>query len=119
MNDNRAFTLVELLTTIAVLLLIMTIIIPKVVKQLDNSENVVEQDQINTIINISKIYTNQNTSKLPEENQTSVITMQELKQSGLINKSQIINPKTKEEMTGCIKITNEQNKYKYIYGDCE
>lgn len=112
---NKGFTLVELLAVVAILMLLVTIVTPKVIKQLNSSEDVTQKEQINTLINIAKIYTNQNTEKLPENNSISVITIQELKESGLINKSQILDPKTKEELTGCILIKDENNKYKYEY----
>ena len=114
---NKGFTLVELLAVIAVLLILITLITPKVINQLNSSEDVTQQEQINTLINIAKIYTNQNTEKLPENNSISVITVQELKESGLINKSQILDPKTKEELTGCILIKDENNKYNYEYNE--
>lgn len=114
---NKGFTLVELLAVIAVLLILITLITPKVINQLNSSEDVTQKEQINTLINIAKIYTNQNTEKLPENNSISVITIQELKESGLINKSQILDPKTKEELTGCILIKDENNKYNYEYNE--
>ena len=118
---NKGFTLVELLAVVALLMLLVTIVTPKVIKQLNTSEDTIQHQQINTLIDIAKIYTNQNTNKLPEENDTSILTIEELKQSGLINKNEIIDPKTKEQITGCIIITIEHNKYKYEYSknNCE
>ncbi len=112
---NKGFTLVELLAVIAVLMLLVAVIAPKVMEQLNTSKTITQQEQINTLINITKIYTNEHTDRLPNENQTSIITIDELMQSGMISKKQIIDPKTKEEMIGCIKITNENNKFKYEY----
>ena len=118
---NKGFTLVELLAVVAILMLLISVITPKVMSQLNMSEDVTQKEQINTLIDIAKIYTNQNTTKLPEENHTSIITIEELKQSELINKNEIIDPKTKEQITGCIRITIEHNKYKYEYSknNCE
>ena len=117
MKNNKAFTLVEVLAVIAILTLIIAIITPKIFNKISTAENITQKEQINTLINIAKIYTNQNTEKLPENNSISVITIQELKESGLINKSQILDPKTKEELTGCILIKDENNKYKYEYNE--
>lgn len=118
---NKGFTLVELLAVVAILMLLISVITPKVMSQLNTSKDVTQKEQINTLIDITKIYTNQNTNKLPEEDHTSIITIEELKQSGLINKNEIIDPKTKEQITGCIRITIENNKYKYEYSknNCE
>ena len=117
---NKGFTLVELLAVIAILMLLITVITPKVMKQLNSAKNITEQKQIDTLIEIAKIYTNEHTNRLPLGNNESIITIDELKQAGLINKDQILNPKTKEEMTGCVKIQNViNNKYKYIYSEDE
>ena len=43
------------------------------------------------------------------------ITLNELKESGLIKSSQILNPSTNEELTGCVLVTYKNNKYKYEY----
>ena len=114
---NKGFTLVELLAVIIILTVLATIITPKVVNKLNYAKNVTEQEQINSLINIAKLYTNENTEKLPEKNSTSSITIQELKQSELIKKDQILNPKTKEELTGCIIIEDKNDKYEYEYKD--
>jgi uncharacterized repeat protein (TIGR02543 family)/prepilin-type N-terminal cleavage/methylation domain-containing protein len=112
---KNGFTLIELLATVAVLLILITLVTPVVINQLKSASNVAENKQINTLIDIAKIYTNQNTDKLPEKNSISSVSIDELKQSGLINKNQILNPKTNEELTGCIVIEDENNKYKYEY----
>ena len=112
---NKGFTLVELLAVIAILMLLIAVITPKVISQLNTSKTITQQEQINSLINAAKIYTNQNTDLLPEENGVSSITIDELKQSNLIDKSKVIDPKTKEELTGCILIRDESNKYKYEY----
>ena len=112
---NKGFTLIEILAVIVILMILITLITPKVFKQLKTAENITDQEQINTIINISKIYMNQNTDLLPIENNIYTISIDELKQSGLIQTKQILNPSTKEELTGYIIVKNENNKYKYEY----
>ena len=115
MKNNKAFTLVELLAVVAILTLIIVMITPKVFKQLKTAENVTDQEQINSLINTSKIYMNQNSNLLPQENDIYVISLDELKESGLIQKSQILNPSTNEELNGYIIVKFENNKYKYEY----
>ena len=110
---NKGFTLIELLAVITILLLIITIIAPKVFKQLKTAENVTDKEQINAIINATQLYMNQNTNLLPEQNEMNIISLNELKESGLIQKNQILNPSTNEELTGCIIVSYEKNKYKY------
>ena len=115
MKNNKGFTLVELLAIVAILMLIMAIITPKVFKQLKTAENVTDQEQINALINTAKLYMNQNSNLLPQENDLYVISLDELKESGLIQKNQILKPSTNEELTGCVVVNYEKNKYKYEY----
>ena len=117
MKNNKAFTLVEVLAVIAILTLIIAIITPKIFNKISTAENITQKEQINTLIEVAKLYTNQNTEKLPEKNSISVITIQELKASEIIQTEQILDPKTKEELTGCILIKDENNKYKYEYNE--
>lgn len=114
---NKGFTLVELLAVILILIALAALITPKVFKQLKTAGNITEQEQINSLINISKIYINQHPSLLPQENNISSITIEELKQSELIKSKEIINPNTNEELKGCIVIKEENKKYKYEYKD--
>ena len=115
MKNNKGFTLVELLAVVAILILILSLITPKIFKQLKTAEKVTDQEQINAIIDTSKLYMNQHSELLPEHNSLYIITLNELKESGLIKTSQILNPSTKEELTGCVVVNYENNKYKYEY----
>lgn len=115
MKNNKGFTLIELLAVVVILITIIVIITPKVFKQLKTAENVTDKEQINAIINASQLYMNQNTNLLPEQNEMNIISLNELKESGLIKSSQILNPSTKKELTGCIVVKYEKNKYKYEY----
>jgi uncharacterized repeat protein (TIGR02543 family) len=115
MKNNKGFTLVEILAVVAVLILIIAIITPKIFKQFQNAEKITNQEQINTIINIAKIYMNQNSELLPKEGREYNITLQELKNSGLISTSQILNPSTKQELQGYISVKYINNKYNYKY----
>ncbi len=121
MRNNKGFTLIELLAVVAILITLIAIITPKIFKQLKTAEKVTDQEQINSIINVSKIYMNQNSNLLPSENDIYIISLNDLKQSGLIKTNQILNPSTKEELKGCILVKYENNKYKYEYkeeNDC-
>ena len=117
MKNNKGFTLVELLAVVAILVLILSLITPKIFKQLTTAGKVTDQEQINAIIDTSKLYMNQHSELLPEHNSLYVITLNELKESGLIKTSQILNPSTKEELTGCVVVNYENNKYKYEYNE--
>ena len=115
--NKRAFTLIELLAVITILLVLAVVITPKIVQQINKSEEVAYNKQIEEIINTSKIYVNQNSNLLQED--INVITLQELKNSGLLNSSKVLNPITKEELTGCIIVRYTNNKYEYMYSEEE
>ena len=115
MKNDKGFTLIELLAVVLILITLAALITPKIFSQLKTVEKVTDKEQINSLINISKIYMNQHPNLLPEENNISVITINELKQSELIKSNEILNPSTKEELTGCIIVTPKNNKYEYEY----
>lgn len=115
MKNNKGFTLVELLAVVVILIIVISLITPKVFNQLKTAEKITDQEQINAIIDTSKLYMNQHSELLPEHNSLYIITLNELKESGLIKTSQILNPSTKEELTGCVVVNYENNKYKYEY----
>ena len=115
MKNNKGFTLIELLAVVAILITVVAILTPKIFKQFKTAENITNQEQINSLINTAKIYMNQNSNLLPEENNIYIISLNELKHSGLIQTKEILNPSTKEELTGCIIVKYENNKYKYEY----
>lgn len=114
MRNNKGFTLIEVLAVVVILISIIAIVTPKVIKQFSHAGEITRDEQINAIINISKIYMNQNLDKLPESG-NYVLKFSELKQSGLMNKDQLLDPETREELTGCIVVSKVGNRYEYEY----
>jgi len=115
MKNNKGFTLVEVLAVVVILISVIAIITPKVISQFKNSEETIYKNQIESIISIARIYMNENANLLPEENQTYIITFDKLKQQQLITDEIILNPKTKQPLTGCITVKDLNNKYQYQY----
>lgn len=116
MKNNKGFTLIEVLATVVILITIIAIITPKIISQFSHAQDVTSQEQINAIINIAKIYMNQNTDKLPESG-SYILTLDELRESGLMSKDQLLDPGTKEELPGCVVVSYSSNKYIYEYVD--
>lgn len=117
-KNKKAFTLVELLAVIVVLGLIIAIITPTVNKSLKTSEEALEQEQIDKLIYATKKYVIDNTDLLPsEEGEYQYIRLSKLIEDGVIDNEIIINPKTREEMRGCIIINynSNYNQYEYQY----
>lgn len=115
MKNNKGFTLVEVLAVVVILIAVITIITPKVISSFNNSEETIYKKQIESIIDISRIYMSSHTNLLPEENENYIIKITDLQQDKLINKDDILNPKTKEPLTGCILVRYLNNKYQYDY----
>ena len=115
MKNKKGFTLVEMLAVVAILIIVIAIITPKIFTQFKHAEKVTDQEQINSLIETARIYMNQNSNLLPEENNIYIISLNDLKESGLIQTKEILNPSTKEELTGFIIVKYENNKYKYEY----
>lgn len=121
MKNQNGFTLVEVLAVVAILVLVITITAPKIIQSYQKSENTIEKNQIDTIIEISRIYTSKHPELLPNDESEYIITIEDLKNDKLIKNNQIVNPKTKKPLTGCILIKYQNNKYKHEYiegNDC-
>ncbi|MBP3920295.1 MAG: type II secretion system protein [Bacilli bacterium] len=114
MDNEKGFTLVEVLAVVAILLAVLAIIVPKVIKPFSHSEETIYNEQINTIIEVSKLYMSRHTELLPDSGDY-IITFDELNDDGLIKGEQVLNPRTKRPLTGCVVVHFENNKYIYEY----
>lgn len=110
---NRGFTLVELLAVLVILAVIFVMVFPIVTNILDQSQETMEDAQISKILNSTYDYTLKNISLLPEYGNTNYITLNELKNKGLID-SDIKDPQTNEEFSNdlVISIKNVGSTYK-------
>lgn len=115
--NKKGFTLVELLAVIAILLLLISLITPKIIGQIENSKDVAYNEQIEELINASRIYMSQHNNLLLDD--AYVISFQELKNSGLITSDKVLDPRTNQILTGCIIVKYENNKYQYQYSESE
>lgn len=116
---EKGFTLVEVLAVIVVLGLLIAIIAPTVNNLIKDSEDALESKQISTIIDATKQYVTMNSDLLPDEGDSTCIYLSDLIDNGVIDNDTIINPKTKEEMNGCVLISYNENynQYEYSYSD--
>ena len=113
---KRGFTLVELLCAIIVLGIIVVIIIPSIQKYFTNSSKKILEKQIESIENIARTWGSQNTGKLDN---CYILQLEELKKSGFLENTDIINPETEEELDGCVKISFDESINQYIYNYTE
>lgn len=114
---KKGFTLIEILAVIVVLGLLAAIITPTVNKLLGDSEEQLEKEQINKIITATKKYVVENSNILPDINSDKevIIKTTTLIEKGVINGDKIINPNTKNEIDGCVKIKYDKNYNQYNY----
>ena len=124
---KKGFTLIELLGVIVILGLIAMIAIPTINTALNSSRDRAYDEQINTIEDVAKTYMSKNSLKLPDqtEGNNCCLSVDTLKQAGLLKADDIENPKYKkgstnseenfENFNGSVIITFTNNRYKYEY----
>lgn len=114
----KAFTLVELLAVIIILGLIMGITVPTVNKIIEDSKEKTYKEQVSQIENIARNWGVENTNLLPESG-TYNLSLQKLKDEGLLENKDLKNPKDNSIMNGCvvIKFDESTNQYMYTYKD--
>ena len=82
--SKKGFTLVELLAVIVILSVILILVFPAVSSVLRRSKNTIEDVQINKILKSTYDYSLKNINILPEKEQVNYITLNELKNAGLV-----------------------------------
>lgn len=120
---NKAFTLVELLGVIIILGVIGLIVTFTVSNVLRDSRKSLCQSQLDSMIEATKVYIGQDTSKLPATGSSSMVTLGELIDSGLIetqydeenNNYYVVNPETEQPFPDdlTIKVSKNGNKMKF------
>ena len=115
---KKGFTLVELLAVIVLVGAIAAISFPLVTNQLNNSKQKSYETQIKTIERAANNWGAQNVGLLPDvDGQTKNISIDRLQKDGFITKGDIVDPRTEENLTGCVEITYDdeykQPSYKY------
>lgn len=121
--SKSGFTLVELLSVLAILAVILVLVFPAVSNVLLNSRETVYDVQINKILDATYDYTLKNLDMLPEYGEIKYITLNELKNKKLINadiKDTITDELFAENLVISIKNVgsnyNNKNKYSNLEG---
>lgn len=115
---KRGFTLIELLAVIVVLGLIAVVITPVITDILNDSREDAYQKQVDNLIKAANTWSIKNPDKLPSTDNKIFLSLDTLTEDGIVEDDEIINPKTRKKMEGCISIsyssTYNQYEYKYI-----
>ncbi len=111
---KNGFTLTELIGVMVILSIIALITYPIISDSFNSSTSNLSNEQIESLENIARIWATKNSDQLNEE-EPRYVTIEELKRSGLLENKEIIDVDNAEELSGCIKIYYENNKYNYEY----
>lgn len=124
---NKGYTLVELLAVFVILGIIIMISVPAITGVINSSKDKSYDEQVKILENAARTYMSENSALLPDSGLSFNVTIDNLKESGLISDKEIKNPNYSSGSTdnkkknlyfnGCIKVTNTNNKFTYIYQD--
>lgn len=112
---KNGFTLIELIATILILGVIAMIIVPITNNILIKSKEKLYNEQIDRIEKLAKEYAIENNEILLNEG--GKIYIGDLINKGYLERKDIINPITNENMTGCVIVSYANEKYKYKYSE--
>lgn len=116
---KKGFTLIEVLAVIVILGLLIAMVSPVVNNLLGDSEDALSDKQVDSIVKASKKYMVEHSELLPENSDSTAIYISDLIDNGVIDNDEVIDPKTKEEMNGCVVVNYNENfnQYEYNYRD--
>lgn len=117
---QKGFTLIELVMVILILGIIAIITVPTINGVLKDSKERTYNNQIKTIEDTTRTYMSKHSLELPNRNSedSKCITVEKLKQEGLLSNDDIINPKEKNKiLDGAVKVSWSGSKYIYKYTD--
>ncbi len=127
LSNNKGFTLVELIVTVALISLVVILVVPSALDIVTNSKQELYNIQIKDIVTASKIYYEDCQyglkSPLCQNDSPVTITIKDLlgiknnQTNDTLNKKKIINPITNEDITNCqitINKIKEESKYTYV-----
>ena len=124
---NKGYTLVELLAVFVILGIIIMISVPAITGVINSSKDKSYDQQVKILENAARTYMSENSTLLPDSGSSYNVTIDNLKENGLISDKDIKNPnyssgstedkKKNQYFDGCIQVTNTNNKFTYIYQD--
>lgn len=116
-QKKKGFTLIELLAVLVILAFILLATIPAISGLLSRNKQRLYREQVNLIIKTSKDWALKNSDMIPKKDQDSpyYLSLNELSNDGLIDSDKLKDPRTEEEMHGCVRISYAKNQYSYEY----
>ena len=122
-NKKRAFTLIELMAVVIILGVISTITVTAINYTIARAKEKLYTEQISRLEAGAKEWSVNNTALLPTvDAELTFFSIQRLKDEGVINAENVVDPRTNQELTGCLTIqynnSYQQYLYDYIDSDC-
>ncbi len=116
-QNKKGFTLIELLAVLVILAFILLATVPAVSSLLSRNKQRLYREQVNLIIKTSKDWALKNSDMIPKKDQDPpyYLSLNELSSDGLIDSDKLKDPRTEEEMHGCVRISYGKNQYSYEY----
>lgn len=115
---KKGFTLVELLAVIAILGLIMVIVTPIVTDLITSSKQKAYEEQVKFIENAAMNWSTTHSSDINTD--PYYVSVDRLITDGFIDQDELLDPKSKQKMNGCVKIKYDStySNYDFKYGEC-
>ena len=118
--NKKGFTLIEIIAIIILLSVIALITYPVINNLIINSKDELYEKQISELVRLSNTWTTKNIKKLKmTDGYTYNLSFEELNEQGFISDKQVKNPKTGENLPGCMKVTfnSTNNGYDISYDE--
>lgn len=115
--NKKGFTLIELLTTLVVITIVFALSFTVITNKITESKEKLYNVLINDIEQAGRKYMLENYNSDKYHLNTLCVNLSTLQEKGYLEKGDIKNPKTKEEMRGSleIKFNSDKNQYSYTY----
>ena len=118
--NKKGFTLIEIIAIIILLSVIALITYPVINNLIINSKEELYEKQISELVRLSNTWATKNIKKLKmTDGYVYNLSFEELYEQGFVSDKQVKNPKTGENLPGCMKVTfnSTNNGYDVSYDE--
>lgn len=115
--NKKGFTLIELIMTIVLISIVATLSIQIVSKRIKDSKNKAYNVIVSEIVDASKKYMLENNEVDKYHLNTLCISVSTLQNKGYLEKGQIKDPRTKNNLEGYVEVKFDGKAYSYNYTD--